>query len=215
VVRFDTRGHGRSAPLPGPYSFEELARDAIGVLDLLGIEKAHFVGLSMGGMIGQALAIGHPQRLSSLTLCDTAAANPPGAREIWRERIAQVEKEGLSPLLAPTFARWFTPQFLNRNPPIVEKIRAQFLATSVEGFIGCCRAIMDLNFLPQLPAVAVPTLVMVGEHDPGTPVSAARELAAAIAGARLQILPEARHLSNVEQAEKFNRALLAFLALER
>jgi 3-oxoadipate enol-lactonase len=212
VLRVDTRGHGRSAAPDGPYSFEQLAADLVGALDLLGIEAVHFVGLSMGGMIGQALGIFHPGRLLSLTLCDTAASNPPGAREIWEARIAQVEREGSAPLLESTLERWLSPEFRRRRPPILEEIRRQFLETSPQGYAGCCRAIMALDYRERLSAIGVPTLVVVGEDDPGTPVAAARELATGIAGARLEIIPAARHLSNVEQPEIFNRILTAFLA---
>jgi 3-oxoadipate enol-lactonase len=212
VLRMDTRGHGQSSAPPGPYTFQALARDVIGLLDALDIRQVHFVGLSMGGMIGQALAIHHPRRLLSLTLCDTAASNPPGAAEIWRQRIAQIHREGLAGLLEPTLARWFSPEFLQSAPPIVEKIRLQFLATPVAGYLGCCEAIMALDFAAQLPVIRVPTLIMVGEHDPGTPVSAAREIQAGIAGSLLEILAGARHLSNVERPQDFNRIVLDFLS---
>lgn len=211
VLRSDTRGHGESAPVPGPYSFELLAEDVIGLLDGLGIPRMHFIGLSMGGMIGQALGLHHADRLLSLTLCDTAAANPPGSREIWQERIDQVRKGGLAPLLEPTLERWFSPEYLQSQPPILEKIRGQFLATSINGYIGCSQAIMELDYLDRIRSIKVPTLIVVGEDDPGTPVSAARAMEERINGSRLVILPGARHLSNVEQADRFNRAVIDFL----
>jgi len=211
VLRYDTRGHGGSEALPGPYTFEMLAEDTVGLLDGLGIVKAHFVGLSMGGMIGQALGLVHPERLLSLTLCDTAAANPPGSGEIWQERIDLVRKEGLAPLLEPTLERWFTPEFIRQSPPMLEKIRWQFLATSLNGYVGCSQAIMGLAYLERLGKIKIPTLIVVGEEDPGTPVSAARAIRDRIVDSRLVILPGARHLSNVEQAGAFNRAVLDFL----
>ncbi|MCU0579265.1 MAG: 3-oxoadipate enol-lactonase [Desulfobacterota bacterium] len=211
VLRYDTRGHGGSEAVPGPYTFEMLAADAVALLDELGIPRVHFIGLSMGGMIGQALGIYHPERLVSLTLCDTAAANPPGAREIWQERIDLVRRQGLAPLWAGTLDRWLSPEFVRRNPPLLEKIRRQFLATSVNGYGGCSQAIMGLDYLGQLGRIKTPTLIIVGEEDQGTPVSAARALQDRISGSRLVMLPQARHLSSVEQTEHFNRAVLEFL----
>ena len=211
VLRYDTRGHGGSEAAAGPYTFELLAEDVVGLLDGLGLSSIHFIGLSMGGMIGQALGLDHPDRLLSLTLCDTAAANPPGSREIWQERIDLVREEGLTPLLEPTLERWFRPEFIRQAPPILEKIRRQFLATSINGYVGCSEAIMELDYLERLPQIKAPTLIVVGEEDPGTPVGAARAMQERISGSRLAVLPKARHLSNVEQPEAFNRAVLEFL----
>jgi 3-oxoadipate enol-lactonase len=212
VLRYDTRGHGESEAAAGPYSFELLAEDVVGLLDGLGLSRIHFIGLSMGGMIGQALGLVHPDRLLSLTLCDTAAANPPGSREIWQERIDLVREEGLTPLLEPTLERWFRPEFIRQAPPILEKIRRQFLATSVNGYVGCSQAIMELDYLTRLREIKIPTLIVVGEDDPGTPVSAARAIQERIVDSKLVILPGARHLSSVEQAEAFNRAIAGFLS---
>ena len=182
VLRYDARGHGGSEAAAGPYSFELLAGDVVGLLDGLGLSKIHFMGLSMGGMIGQALGLFHSHRLLSLTLCDTAAANPPGSREIWEERINLVRKEGLAPLLDPTLERWFTPEFVQQTSPILEKIRQQFLATSINGYVGCSQAIMALDYLEKLGKIQIPTLIVVGEEDPGTPVSAAQAIQERIGG---------------------------------
>jgi 3-oxoadipate enol-lactonase len=211
VLRYDTRGHGGSEAVAGPYSFEVLAGDVIGLLDGLSIPKAHFIGLSMGGMIGQALGIYHPERFLSLTLCDTAAANPPGSREIWQERIDLVRREGLAPLLKPTLERWFTPEFVSQNPPLVDQIRRQFLATSINGYVGCSRAIMELDYLGKLQGIRIPTLIIVGEDDPGTPVSAARAMQEQIPTSEMVVLSQARHLSSVERADEFNRAVIDLL----
>jgi 3-oxoadipate enol-lactonase len=213
VLRYDTRGHGGSEAASGPYTFELLAEDVVGLLDGLGLSRVHFIGLSMGGMIGQALGLYHPERLLSLTLCDTAAANPPGSRDIWQERIDLVRKEGLAPLVGPTLERWFTPDFVRQGPPILEKIRRQFLKTSINGYVGCSQAIMELDYLEKLKGINIPTLLIVGEDDPGTPVSAARAMQERIVDSKLVILPGARHLSNVEQAEGFNRAAVEFLGI--
>jgi 3-oxoadipate enol-lactonase len=212
VLRWDTRGHGESGAPPGPYSFEHLAEDFIGLLDTLGIDRVHFIGLSMGGMIGQALGLCHPDRLLKLCLCDTAAATGPEGKKSWEERIAVIRREGLQPLLEATMARWFTPAFLAQNPPILQKIRKQFLATPPEGFIGCVGAIRELSYLNRLSEITVPALVVVGEDDPGTPVSAARAIHERIAGSQLSIIPGARHLPNVEKPEEFNAAVIRFLS---
>ncbi len=211
VLRYDTRGHGGSEAVAGPYTFELLAEDVVRLLDELGLAKIHFVGLSMGGMIGQALGLYYPDRLVSLTLCDTAAANPPGSRDIWQERIELVRKEGLAPLLEPTLERWFTPDFVRQGPPILEKIRCQFLKTSINGYVGCSQAIRELDYLEKLGQIKIPTLIVVGEDDSGTPVSAARAIQEHLVDSKLVILPGARHLSNVEQAKGFNQAVLEFL----
>lgn len=212
VLRFDTRGHGGSGAPPGPYSFEILASDFIGLLDALDIDKVHFIGLSMGGMIGQALGLLHPERLLSLCLCDNAAVTGPEGKKSWEERTETIRKEGLEPLLEPTMARWFSPGFLEQDPPMLDKIKKTFLATSPEGFIGCVGAITALNFLERLPGIKTPALVLVGEDDQGTPVSAARAIHERIAGSKLRIIPGARHLPNVEKPTEFNEAVIRFLS---
>jgi 3-oxoadipate enol-lactonase len=212
VLRWDTRGHGESDAPAGPYSFEHLAEDFIGLLDTLEIDRVNFIGLSMGGMIGQALGIHHPDRLAKLCLSDTAALTPLEGRRTWEERIAVIRKDGLAPLLDATMARWFSPAYLGTNPPMLGTIKKQFLATPPEGFIGCVGAIMDLNFLDRLQAIKVPTMVLVGEDDQGTPVSAARAIHERIAGSELCIIPGARHLPNVEKSEEFNKAVQKFFS---
>lgn len=212
VLRFDTRGHGKSEAPEGPYTFQLLADDVLALLDSLQIEKVHFVGLSMGGMIGQELALRHPDRLLSLTLSDTAARTPPEAVKVWEQRIAQVQREGLQPLLEGTMERWFTDSFRKARSPLYVSIEQQFLRTPTAGYIGCVQAIMKLDNVDKLASIRTPTLVIVGEEDMGTPVSVARELHARIEGSKLVIIPHARHLSNVEQAEQWNRELEGFLA---
>jgi 3-oxoadipate enol-lactonase len=211
VLRYDTRGHGGTDAPEGPYSLEQLGEDVIGLLDRLGVERAHWVGLSMGGMIGQALALTHPRRLISLALCDTAAALPDDAQPVWEERIQRARRGGMQALMEETLSRWFTAPFLHRNPPGVGRIREEFLSTPVAGFIGCGEAIRRLNFLHRLSQIRVPTLIVVGAEDPGTPVSAAQAMQERIPGSRLIVIPSAAHLSNVEQPEAFNQAVGGFL----
>jgi 3-oxoadipate enol-lactonase len=209
VIRYDSRGHGGSGVTEGPYSIELLADDALALLDSLGIERTHFCGLSKGGMVGQWLASHHGDRLHSTTLCDTAAYM--GGGQVWQERIDAVRAGGMAAVVDGTVERWFTPAGRERLTDDVAKVREMILATPPEGFCACAGAIMAMDQRESIRAVQVPTLVIVGEDDPGTPVEAAQLIHERIAGSRLVVLPEAAHFANVEQVEGFNAALLQFL----
>jgi 3-oxoadipate enol-lactonase len=211
VLRYDSRGHGGSDAPEGAYTLDQLGDDAVGLMDALSIDLVHWVGLSMGGMIGQTLALNHAARLQSLALCDTAAIVPEEAQPVWLERIERAREKGMGALLQETMDRWFTPAYLSKNPAEVERIRRAFLATPVTGFVGCAQAIRRLNYLDRLSEIHLPTLIIVGEDDPGTPVAAARAIHGRIAQSWLVVIPSAAHLSNVEQSEKFTGALLSFL----
>ena len=211
VLRYDTRGHGKSEAPPGAYALELLGEDAVALLDILEIEKVHWIGLSMGGMIGQSVALNYPKRLQSLALCDTAAAIAPEAQPIWQERIDAVREKGVESQLESTMERWFTPSFLKLNPYMLGVIRKEFLATPAQGYLGCIYAIRKLNYLHRLSTIKIPTLIMVGEDDPGTPVSASEAIHQRIPNSKLVIIQSARHLSNVEQPEVFNTNLITFL----
>jgi 3-oxoadipate enol-lactonase len=212
VLRYDTRGHGGTDAPAGPYSLDQLAEDAVALLRGLGIERTHFVGLSMGGMIGQMLALKQPTILRSLILCDTSSRIPAEARPVWDERIRVAAAEGMTSHVEPTISRWFTAPFLAQQLEVVEPVRAMIRGTKPQGYIGCCHAIKALDLTDRLTALSVPTLIIVGEDDPGTPVSAARAIHERIAGSELVVLKSASHLSNLEQADAFNRAMTAFLA---
>jgi len=211
VLCYDMRGHGKTEVIPGPYTLELLAEDAIGLLDALKIDRVHYVGLSIGGMIGQSLALNYVHRLRSLALCDTAPIIPQEAQPIWQERINKTREKGMEAQVDETMERWFTPAFLKQGAPMLDIIRKQILATSLQGYIGCAEAIRKLNYLDRLHEIKIPTLIMVGEDDPGTPVSASRAIHEQISNSKLVILPSARHLSNIEQKDAFNTALLTFL----
>lgn len=211
VLRYDTRGHGKSETTPAPYTLELLGEDAMGLLDALNIERVHWVGLSMGGMIGQAVALHYPQRLLSLSLCDTSAVIPPEMQPIWEERIEAVRTAGMLSQFNTTMERWFTPSHLRSNPPMLRLIKEEFLATPPEGYIGCASAIRRLNYLDRLDEINLPTLIIVGEDDPATPLSTSQAIHERIKNSELVVLPSCRHLSNVEQAEGFNTHLLNFL----
>jgi 3-oxoadipate enol-lactonase len=211
VLRYDTRGHGGTESPSGPYTLETLGEDAIALLDALKFHRVHFVGLSMGGMIGQYLGLNHPARLLRLVLCSTAAVIPQEAQPLWDQRIQTARTQGLGALVDATMERWFTAAYLRKNSSMLGIIRREFLETAPEGFIGCCEAIRRLNFIGRLPAIRIPTAILVGEDDPGTPVSASQAIQEKIAGSKLTILPAAKHLANIEKTEAFNSALLSFL----
>jgi len=211
VLRYDTRGHGGSDAPAGPYTLDELAEDARALLGALGISTTHWVGLSMGGMIGQTLALKAPELFASLVLCDTTSRVPPEAKPQWEERIRTADTQGMEPLVEPTLGRWFTPPFRERQPEVVERVRAMIRGTKPAGYIGCCRAIAGLDLTDRVGAIKLPTLVIVGEEDPGTPVAAARVLHERIKGSELVVLKSASHLSNLEQPDLFSGALTDFL----
>ena len=211
VLRYDTRGHGGSDAPEGAYTLEQLGEDVVGLLDALKIPKVNWVGISMGGMIGQAIALNHADRLDRLVLCDTAAIMPQEVQSVWQERIETAKEKGMQALVNETLERWFTPDYLAKNPPEVQKVREQVLTTPVAGFIGCSEAIRRLNYLERLSEIKMPALVVVGEDDPGTPVSASEAICDRIQGSKLVVLPAARHLCNIEQARLFNSEVLSFL----
>jgi 3-oxoadipate enol-lactonase len=211
VLAYDIRGHGQTEATAGAYDFDLLAADAVALLDTLKIERASFVGISLGGMIGQALALAAPLRLEKLILADTVCRYPPEAQAAWPERIRQIESTGLEPLVAPTLERWFTAPYRAAHPEVVARIGAIIRATPLAGYVGCCHAIAGLDFTHRLRALNIPALVLVGDQDSGTPPAMARDLAATIPGARLEIIPGAAHLSNIEQADAFTRLLAEFL----
>lgn len=211
VLRYDTRGHGGSDAPDGAYTLARLAEDAVGLMDALGIEKVHWLGISMGGMIGQHLALDHPDRLGSLMLSSTAAIMGAEAQPIWQDRIDLARSQGMEAMVAETLVRWFTPAYLQQNPPPVDTIAEQIRSTPVNGFIGCGEAIRRLNTLDRLDQIRLPAMIIVGEDDPGTPVSASEAIHQRLAGSQLEIIPAARHLCNIEALETFNALLLEFL----
>lgn len=210
VLRYDSRGHGRSGVTPGPYTIELLAEDAAGLLDALGIERASFLGCSKGGMVGQMLGTRHGERIDRLALCATSAWT--GGREVWEPRIRAVAEGGMAAVAESTIDRWFTRPGQERMPDEVERVRQMVLATPPEGFIACAQGIADMDQRESIRAIERPTLVIVGEHDPGTPPSAAELIHDRIPASRLVVLEDCAHFCNVEQAGAFNAVLWEFLA---
>ena len=211
VLRFDSRGHGKSGVPPGPYTLEQMADDVIALLDALGVARTHFVGLSMGGMIGQHLALKAPQRVASLVLADTTSRLPPEVLPLWQERIRIVSEQGMEAMVEPTLQRWFTELFRESHPQVMARIGALIRATPAAGFIGCCHAVPQIDVNAHLRGLKLPTLILVGDQDGGTPPSMAQEMHAAIAGSEFEVIAGASHLSNIEQADRFNALLLDFL----
>ncbi len=216
VLRLDMRGHGGSDAVAGDYTMAQLADDVATALDALGIARVHFVGLSIGGMLGQAFAIAHGQRLVSAMLCDTAPQTPPGAQAAWAPRIEAVKKAGsLAPLASPTMERWFTDAYKPRNPGRWQQIHATIAGTTPAGYLGCAAAILDFDFVPRLPSLKVPTLVVCGANDEGTPPAGNRRIAELVPGGRYEEIAAARHFPNVERADAFNAILLGWLGSRR
>jgi 3-oxoadipate enol-lactonase len=213
VLRYDPRGHGNTQSSPPPYSIDLLVADAIGLLDALDIRRVHFLGLSMGGVVGQLLASRHSERLLSLLLSDTACYLPP--ESAWDDRIDLAMTKGTAAFVQPMTTRWLTAAYYERHPEIVSKLAAMIAKTSVDGAVGCAQALKKANLGSLLSGIKVPTLVIVGEKDIGTPVSAAQYLHQEIKGSKLVIIKDAAHLPNIEQSEAFNRTVLDFLSALR
>ncbi len=212
ILAFDTRGHGASAAPAGAYTLDMLADDAKGVLDAAGVKRCHWVGLSMGGMIGQTFALKYPGMFQTLTLADTTSRYPAEAAPVWAERIRLAETQGMKPLVEPTLARWFTEPYRKAGGKRLADIARLIESTPVAGYAGCCHALPKINLTTRLKDIKCPILVIVGEQDMGTPVPMAREIHENAPGSTLVVLPSASHISNVEQPAGFNRALEAIFS---
>jgi 3-oxoadipate enol-lactonase len=212
LLRYDTRGHGRSPAPPGPYAIGDLGGDVVRLLDRLGIERASFCGLSVGGMTGMWLGAESPGRVERLVLlCTSALLGPKG---VWDERIATATEQGMSALVGGVIERWFTPAFRSQNPATVEKLATTLRETDPEGYAGCCAAIRDMDLRDRLPSIEAPTLVVSGAEDPATPPGHGRLIRDAIPGARFEVVPGAAHIANVERPEKITQLILNHLEAE-
>lgn len=209
VLRYDTRGHGATQTTEGPYSIELLARDAEALIEALGVGPVHFLGLSMGGMIGQKLAVNRPDLVRSLMLCDTASEMPTLA--MWNDRIATAQRDGTEGLLSGTIQRWFTAAFLEKSPAAVGFVEGMIRDTDGPGYIGCASAVRDMSQTAILKDIHQPTLVLVGADDPACTPAQALVLHENIANSEHIVIEEAAHLSNIEQPVEFNEAVLTFL----
>jgi 3-oxoadipate enol-lactonase len=212
LVRYDSRGHGKSGVPPGPYSIERLGRDAIAVMDGIGAGKVNFCGLSKGGMVGMWLGAHAPERIDRLILSNTACHMP--ATDLWNQRIATARRDGMAPLVEGVVERWFTKGFREREPDKVAPIRDMLLATRPEGYAACCEAIRDMDQRESIKRITASTLVICGRHDPATNVEAAEAIRSRIPGASLTIL-DAAHIANVEQPDDYTETVLGFFMQAR
>ncbi len=210
ILRYDQRGHGKTSVPPGPSHFDRLADDAEALLAHFGIERAVFIGISMGAATTLALASRHPGRLAALVACDGQSKSPSSSRAAWDERIALARAQGMAALAQVTVPRWFLPASVSAGGPAIENVAAMIRATPFEGFVSCARALQDFDYDADLPGITLPTLLMVGAGDGVLPTTM-RAMQAKIPGARFVEIPEAGHLSNLEQPDAFTAALGAFL----
>ncbi len=210
VLLYDMRGHGLSSSPPAPYTAALLADDAVALLDALRIDKVHFVGLSLGGIVGQHLGARYPNRLVSLSLCSTVGQR---SEVKWLdERIASVRAAGMSAVVDGTIERWFTPAFIHKSPHTIARVREMVLNTRVNGFVGCASAVRDMSQASISSQISIPTLIVTGAEDTWATVEIAHAMQARILNSELFIVPEAAHLPNIEQPSAFNAAVLGFLS---
>jgi 3-oxoadipate enol-lactonase len=211
VIRFDHRGHGGSPVPTGPYTIDEIASDVVTMMDRLGIASASYCGLSLGGMVGQWLAINAPERLDRLVCICTSAHLPPA--EGWHERAAAVRAAGSPAAVADAvLSRWFTPGFAESHADVVAHYRTMISSGAAEGYAACCEAIAAMDLRPGLPGIAVPTLVIAGAQDPATPPEHGRLIAETVPAARLEVLDPGAHLVSVERADAVTELIAAHLA---
>ena len=212
LLRYDTRGHGGSPAPPGPYAIGDLGGDVVRLLDRLGIERASFCGLSVGGMTGMWLAAEAPERVERLVLlCTSAMLGPKG---VWDDRIATATEQGMAALVDGVIERWFIPAFRQENPATVEKMATTLRETDPQGYAGCCAAIRDMDLRDRLPSIEAPTLVVSGAEDPATPPEHGKLIRDAVPGARFEVVPRAAHIANVERPEEITQLILTHLEAE-
>ena len=211
-IRYDVRGHGQSTRgNRHELTLEDLARDALTVLDACGVARAHLCGISLGGMTAMRIAHTWPDRVLKLVLCNTSAHMPP--RENWQTRIEAIRAQGMDPVVEGTLERWFTDEFRRAQPERVQRVRQMLLSTDPIGYAACAAAIRDMNLTDAIGSITAKTLIIAGSKDPATPVSHAEQIANKISGSKLETL-DCAHLSNIECANEFNAHLLQFLAAE-
>lgn len=215
VLRFDTRGHGASSAPEGSYTLEQMADDVHGLFAALGIKRTHWVGLSMGGMIGETYALKYPGVFQSMVLADTTSRRPPNAAQMWGDRVRIAREQGMGPLVEGTLGRWFTEPYRKAHPDVMARIGADIRNTPVPGFTGCCEAIAKIDVLDRLKEIDCPALVIVGDQDHGTPPEMAKQIQANLRGSELLIIESAAHVSNVEQPEIFTKAMMDFLGRQK
>jgi 3-oxoadipate enol-lactonase len=209
LVRYDHRGHGASPVPAGSYTLDQLGADVLALLDTLGLQRIHAGGLSLGGMVAMWLAANAPERVDRLVLlCTSAKLGPP---EMWQQRAESVRQGGMDAIADLMVTRWFTADFVGRQPDVVAWARKLLTDTSPDGYVGCCAAVETMDLLPALGSITAPTLVIAGANDLATPAEHARRIVAGIQGAELVVVPDAAHLANVEQPDVVTALMLKFL----
>ncbi len=207
VVRYDTRGHGRSPVPDGDSTIDDLADDVVALLDRLGVETAHVAGLSIGGMTGLRLAVREPRRVATLAvLCSSAYT---GNEQSWRDRARTARTEGTGALAEAVVGRWFTPGYAAAHPDLVARMRATIAGTSDQGYASCCAAVAGMDQRADLPSITAPTLVVSGADDPALPPEHQQLIADRVPGAQLVTISPGAHLANIEQAAQVTDALIA------
>jgi 3-oxoadipate enol-lactonase len=209
ILRYDQRGHGGTQVTEGKYTFDMLTADVIGLMDALAIKRAHFCGLSMGGMTSLFLAQRYPDRFDRVVACDCGPASTPVSAQQWKERIDLAAEKGMGALADVTIPRWFPPDFVASKAPVLDKIRAMIERTPFKGFAGCAQALSDYDLRPGLGGIKNPTLLMCGTKDAAFP--ALQQIHAAMPGTTLVPIEGAGHISNVEQPQAFTKAVGDFL----
>jgi 3-oxoadipate enol-lactonase len=210
VLRYDQRGHGASDAPAGRYGYDTLIADAVALLDAVGVAKAWFGGLSMGGATALGLAQQHPNRVHGIMICDHACKSTPATSQQWEERIVTARENGMDALVEPTIARWFPQEIREKNPPYIDKVKAMIRATPVNGFIGCAAALANHDYNSKVETVACPVLFMVGEKD-GTAPAAMKDMHARLPGSKYVELAGAGHISNMDRPAEFTKAIAEFV----
>ncbi|MEU5841544.1 3-oxoadipate enol-lactonase [Rhodococcus sp. NPDC047139] len=205
IVAVDHRGHGGSPAPAGPYTVGELGGDVVTLLDSLGLDHVHFVGLSLGGAVGQWLASHHPERVDTLTLLCTSPAFQPA--QPWYDRAASVRIDGLASIADSIVSRWFSAELAEHDPQLVARHVEMVKGPTDEGYAGCCEALATWDGRPDLARIVAPTLVIAGEQDPATPPSTMRALADGIADSAFHIVSPGAHLASVEQAGRITKLI--------
>lgn len=213
VLRYHARGHGMSDAPIGPYSFDDLVSDVLGLMDHFEMESPTFMGLSLGGMTGLGVALKAPSRLRSLVCCDARADAPPPFVQGWDDRINLVRKSGIDAVVEGSIERWLSAPFRSANPEIVENVRRMIRTTSVAGFEGCAAALKKLSYLDQLDQIKIPTLFVVGSEDLGAPPAVMQQMSERVIGSRLMSIEGSAHLPNIDNAVAFRNAIRPFLQL--
>ncbi|MDA0763931.1 MAG: alpha/beta fold hydrolase [Proteobacteria bacterium] len=213
IVRYDTRGHGDSSPVEGPYSFEILENDVITIMDNLNIDKAHFIGLSIGGMTSLGLSLKYPNRFNKIICCAARADNPPPYIESWNQRISVIEEKGTAGVVEGSIDRWYSEEFRtdHNNNNIINLSKEMIKNTSSNGYIGCAHALKTLNYLKDLSTINKDMLYIAGEKDMGAPALAMEEMSHLTANSKYVCIPGAAHILNIEASDIFNKTILEFL----